>query len=214
MRRLAALVILLPAFALATGAIAEAQDEPRRIGPFVLDVRGSLPGFPGDPALAASRGLETTELPGRGLGADVGAHVYLLTWKAVTIGLGGQVTLARAHASPETGSSLLAVTERFVSIAPLLSLNFGTGHGWSYISGGVGRAQWSLVPDVASPGPADVERLKTVNYGGGARWFSHPHVAFTFDVRFHVIGPGTPQLDLPGSPRATLLIMSAGISLK
>lgn len=214
MRRPAALVFLL-ALVFALGATAEAQDEPPRIGRFVVDVRGSFPGFPSDdPSLAASRGLDVGELPGRGPGVDVGAHVYLLTWKTVTIGLGGQVALARSHSSPETGSSLRAVTERFASIAPHLSLNFGTGDGWSYISGGIGVSQWSIVPEGDTPGPADVERLNTLNYGGGARWFSTPHVAFTVDVRFHVIAPGTPQLGFPGSPRATLVIISAGISLK
>ena len=34
------------------------------------------------------------------------------------------------------------VTERFTHLAPELSFNFGTGNGWSYLSGGIGRSTW------------------------------------------------------------------------
>src|SRR6186713_3061761 len=81
---------------------AAAQDPPPRIGPVVFDLRGSMPKFPDEEELAASRGLSVAELPGRGLGFDAAAHFYLPKWKAVTFGLGGQFTIARAHrdASP------------------------------------------------------------------------------------------------------------------
>ena len=46
-----------------------AQDPPPRIGPFVVDVHGTMPRFPADDQqLADSRGLELSELPGAGLG--------------------------------------------------------------------------------------------------------------------------------------------------
>ena len=195
----------------------EAQDRPPTIGPVVLDLRGTFPNFPGDTQLAASRGLSTAELPGRGLGVEIGAHVYLFSWRAVTVGIGGQLTLARAHwsepAVPE-GTSPRGVTEHFVSVAPQLSLNFGSGDGWSYLSGGIGRSVWSIVPDGADRILSDEERLPTINYGGGARWLTTRHVAFTFDVRFHAIDPGGAHAGHPGSPRTTLLIMGAGVSLK
>ena len=41
-----------------------------------------------------------------------------------------------------------------------------------------------------------------------------PHLAFSFDVRYYAINPGTPQGDLPGSPRKTVLILGAGVSVK
>jgi hypothetical protein len=69
------------------------------------------------------------------------------------------------------------------------------------------------VPDSASPTPSDEERLFTIDYGGGARWFIKRHLAFSFDVRFYAINPGTVGPNV-GSPRTTLLIMGAGISLK
>lgn len=173
--------------------------------------------FPDDPQLAESRALNLRELPGAGLGVHAGAHVYVLRWRALTIGLGGSLTLARSHSAAtqlsavETGR---AVTERFTHVAPELSFNFGTGHGWSYISGGIGPGVWSVVPDGQPPAPGDEERLQTINYGGGARWFAKPHLAFSFDVRFYAINPGTPRGALPGSPRHTLLILGAGISVK
>jgi hypothetical protein len=95
-----------------------------------------------------------------------------------------------------------------------VSFNFGSGDGWSYISGGVGQSVWSVVPDGRAPLLPDVERLRTFNYGGGARWFMKRHVAFTFDVRFHEIHPGGAERGLVLQPRTTMLVMGAGLSLK
>lgn len=217
MLRIAIVTSLVLAVAAVHPPAAHGQDEPPRIGPFVLDVRGTSPKFPQDDLLAQSRGLSIDELPGRGLGLDGGAHVYLFKWRVVTFGLGGQVTFARAKSGEVVqGDVVLArpVTSWFTSFTPQLSLNFGTGDGWSYISGGVGKAVWSTVPDGQPSLPADEERLTTFNYGGGARWFAKPHLAFTVDVRFHDINPGTPQGGLPGSPRATIFIIGAGVSIK
>jgi hypothetical protein len=213
MRRFAVMFVLL----VVAGDRALAQDEPPRIGPFALDVRATLPKLPADPQLAESRRLNESDLPTRGLGADAGLHVYLFRLKGITVGIGGQVTLARSHASAESVGGVETgrdVTERFASLVPQLSFNFGTGTGWSYLSGGLGRATWAIVPDGQGHAAADDERLTTINYGGGARWFTRPHVAFTFDVRFHRIQPGTPQFGFPGSPRTTILMIGAGISIK
>ena len=197
--------------------VAHAQ-EPPPIGPFVVDVHATFPLFPDDLQLARSRGLNQVELPGLGLGADVGVHLYLLKWRAITFGIGGKLTLTRAHAAPPTVTGQPSfgrpVTERFTSIAPQLSFNFGSGAGWSYLSGGIGQSTWSIVPDGAAARTADAERLKTINYGGGARWFAKPHLAFSVDVRFYAIDPGSPQPAVLGSPRTTLIIAGAGISVK
>ena len=196
---------------------AAAQEPPPAIGLFVIDVIGTFPKFPSDQQLAQSRGLGEFELPGTGLGLGAGVHLYLLRWRAITFGLGGEMTVARSHSSElvVAGQPVArAVTERFTSIAPQLSLNFGTGNGWSYISGGIGSSIWSIVPDEGEALPADQERLKTINYGGGARWFLNPHFAFHVDARFYAIDPGTPEFGLPGSPRTTLLVAGAGVSIK
>jgi hypothetical protein len=199
---------------------ARAQDPPPRIGPFVVDLHGTVPRFPSDdPNLAESRGVSLAELPGSGLGVQVGVHLYPLRWRAVTFGVGGELTAGRARQTPAatTAATVTLVRpadERFVSIAPQLSFNFGTSNGWSYISGGLGPSTWALVPEGHDGFPPDSERLKTINYGGGARWFMKSHLAFSFDVRFYAINPGTPYFNVPGSPRTTLMIIGAGISLR
>lgn len=204
----------------ATAALASpvgAQEPPPPIGPFVIDIRGTFPQFTNDLQLAQSRGLVQLELPGVGLGLDVGAHVYVFKWHAMTVGVGGQLTAGRAHSSAAAISGVevsRAVTERFTSLGTQLSFNFGTGDGWSYLSGGIGTSKWSVVPDAGAPLPVDDDRLRTLNYGGGARWFIKPHLAFHFDVRVHAIDPGRPEFGLPGSPRTAMLILGAGISIK
>ena len=173
--------------------------------------------FPTTRSSLESRGLSVDELPGRGLGLDAGAHLYLFKWRVITFGVGGQMTFARATSGEvvQDGAVIARpVTSWFTSFTPQLSFNFGTGDGWSYISGGIGGAVWSTVPDGQPALPADEERLTTINYGGGARWFARPHLAFTLDVRFHDINPGTPQGGLPGTPRATIMIIGAGVSIK
>jgi hypothetical protein len=213
MRQLAILVFL---FTVVTAARANAQGPPPRIGPFVVDAHMSIPSFPTDSQeLAASRALNPAELPGRGWGGQVGAHFYLPPWGPLTLGVGGEVMLARATSTPvDPSSGLRSVEERLLSAAPQVSFNFGTGHGWSYLSGGVGRSVWSIHEVGLEPSAADVEPLQTFNYGGGARWFIKNHLAFSFDARFYEIQPGTAIPPSPGSPRTKLFIIAAGISLK
>jgi len=198
-------------------ARAHAQEPPPPIPRFVIDLHATVPLFPNDvQQLADSRNLQLPELPGRGIGGQVGVHLYLLRWRALTIGIGGEAIAARATSTPsaDSSSSLVAVEERLVSASPQLSFNFGTGHGWSYLSGGAGRSVWSLHETGLIAGSADVEPLQTLNYGGGARWFIKNHLAFSLDVRIYQVQPGTPVMPLPGSPRTQLLIVGAGISLK
>jgi hypothetical protein len=204
-------------FAFACVLPAGAQEPPPPIPLFVVDVHATFPRFPIDQAVVDSRDLDSiAELPGSGLGVQAGLHFYLLRWRAVTFGLGGEVTINRARQQPpDTSSGLQAVEEKFLSAAPQLSFNFGTGHGWSYLSGGVGVSQWSVIPDGrVEPFPSDTDRLRTLNYGGGARWFAKNHLAFSLDLRFYAVSPGTPYLDHPGSPKHTFLITSVGISVK
>ncbi len=212
--RLLALVVAV--WITAVRPAAAQPPDPGPIGPFAIDLHGLFLPFPDDPALAASRGLTQVEMPGLGLGADVGAHVYPLRWGVVTFGIGGHLAIGRSTHTPlsQAPASERAVAERFVSLSPQISFNFGKGDGWSYLSGGIGRTIWSIVPEGAEKTLADDERLKTIDYGGGARWFLRPHLAFTFDVRFYAINPGTPVGDRPGSPRATLMVIGGGISLK
>jgi len=205
----------------ALAAPARAQDPPPRIPWFTVDLHGSVPRFPSDDVeLAASRGMVLAELPGRGLGVQVGAHFYPFRWRAVTFGLGGEFATSHASKTPPTGvAGLRPADERYRSLAPQLSFNFGTGRGWSYLSGGLGTSTWAITPEGQEDYPPDTERLKTINYGGGARWFIRSHLAFSFDVRFYAINPGLSFVTAdgrvrPGSPRTTLLVIGAGVSIK
>jgi hypothetical protein len=82
------------------------------------------------------------------------------------------------------------------------------------LSGGIGRSRRSLHPSEQAETSVDTESLPTMNYGGGARWFIKPHLAFSLDARVYEIYPGTPIGARPGSPRTRLFVIGAGISLK
>ena len=157
--------------------------------------------------------------PAPGSARKVGLHFYPLRVRVVTVGLGGELAVGHARQTPAPGATASGVTplrsaeERITSLSPQLSLNFGNGSGWSYISAGLGQSTWFLAPDDLGEYPPNSDRLKTLNYGGGARWFIKPHVAFSFDVRFYAISPGFAYI-FPATPRTTLLVIGAGISLK
>jgi hypothetical protein len=213
-----ALVACLVFVLLSLSRQAIAQDPPPPIPWVVVDLHGSIPRFPSDnPDLAASRNMNVAELPGSGLGVQLGLHVYPLRTRAVTIGLGGELAIGRASQTPgptvSGATPLRAAEESITSLSPQLSLNFGNGSGWSYLSAGLGQTTWSLAPADLGEYPPNSDKLKTLNYGGGARWFIKPHVAFSFDVRFYAIGPGFAYI-FPATPRTTLLIIGAGISVK
>jgi len=195
---------------------ARAQEPPPPIGPFVVDLHATVPQFPSENQLLAdSRSMLLAELPGNGLGIQMAAHVYFLHWRAVTIGAGGEFATGRARQTPLEGQTTVrAAEETLTSIAPQLSFNFGTGSGWSYLSGGIAKSRWQIVPEGADLLPGDLAWVKTINYGGGARWFAKPHLAFSFDVRFYAINPGPVNGDLPQTPRTTLMVIGAGVSLK
>ncbi len=213
-------------FVLCAAGAARAQEPPPRIGPFAVDLHATVPMFPSDnQQLALSRRMQVAELPGSGIGLQASAHLYLVKISVVTIGIGAEFAAGRASqdgaAAPAPTPAnpnpqpVRAAEERFSTFAPQLSLNFGSGRGWSYLSGGIGISNWALVPQGSKTTAADTEALETINYGGGARWFAKPHLAFSFDVRLYAINPGSSIVaDQPGSPRTTLLVVGAGISLK
>jgi hypothetical protein len=217
MRLLAGFLLCLT---MAGAARVNAQEPPPPIPRFVVDAHATVPLFPSDSQqLIDSRnpGWTLASLPGRGWGGQLGLHLYLLKWRALTVGIGGEVMVASATSPGPTDQNptAIALEERIVSAAPQLSFNFGTGHGWSYLSGGVGRSVWSLHETGQVAAAQDVEPLSTVNYGGGARWFIKNHLAFSLDARLYEIQPGTlvPPLE-KGSPRTRMFIIGAGVSLK
>lgn len=193
---------------------AAAQD-PGPIGPFVVDVRGSFVSVGQDPELAENRGFGPGQLAGSGLGVDIGGHVYLFRWRTITFGLGASMLFTSPSRSPgedDPDPDGPTVNTRFSAISPQLSFNFGDGDGWSYLSGGLGTSRMSVFADDGDE--PEQRRAGTLNYGGGARWFVKPGLAFSFDVRIFAISPLEQNDTEPGSPRLTTFAFSFGVSLK
>jgi hypothetical protein len=216
MNRIVPLLVAV-AVCFAAGRAADAQEPPPPIGPLVVDLHGALPMFPSDPQTAASRGLvdgsgNPYPLPGTGLGLTAGGHFYFAKLLAVTFGIGGEVAFGRSHAAGQATSP--AITDKFLAVSPELSLNFGSGNGWSYLSFGYGESRLSIVPDGAQPLAVDQAQKKTLDYGGGARWFIKKRLAFSLDVRAYEIPVGAPQAGLPATPHTQLLVIGAGLSIK
>ncbi|HEX6324167.1 MAG TPA: hypothetical protein VFZ36_10620 [Vicinamibacterales bacterium] len=190
----------------------------RPVSGFVVDARGVLAKFGQRPLTATALGVTAADLPGPGLGGSVGAHVYLLRLGRVAVGAGGEVLLARRSRQPidtagePAGPSLQT---RLFSIAPQVSLNFGNRNGWSYVSAGMGSATFETWSE---PDAMPDRRVRAINYGGGARWFRSPHLAFTVDLRFYAISPGLAietGADLVAErPRQRLMVISAGVSVR
>jgi hypothetical protein len=198
------------------GAADVAAQPPQPIGPYVVDARGALVRFKQDASVATGLEVTADNLPTRGLGIAAGAHWYPLRRGRVTLGLGGELLLARDTRTKEQTDVTVAtptVTTSFSSMTPLVSLNFGTGEGWSYISGGVGLARLTSERDDA-PFADSASRVRATNYGGGARWFTSPHLAFTFDLRFYTINAQPSAGTRPAYPRSKFMIISVGVSLR
>ena len=100
-------------------------------------------------------------------------------------------------------------------------MNFGSRAGWSYLSAGIGRARMSTRASrfVDEDDDDDITAAKLIehgsrsslNFGGGARWFTRQRLAVSFDVRFHIIGAGSEE---PATPGTTSLAASVGVSLR
>jgi hypothetical protein len=201
-----------------TGAAAQPTAGP--ISRFVVDARGSLARFKANVAVAEGLQVDALTLPTRGLGIGLGAHWYPIRLRRLTFGVGAEY--ARAGDSRTTtvtdedtdveseGPTLIT---RFTSFSPQLSFNFGRDEGWSYISGGIGTARITT-ERADAPLAATADRTRAINYGGGARWFNRPRLAFTFDVRFYAISPRAATTTVPGYPRAKFMVLSAGVAFR
>jgi hypothetical protein len=91
-------------------------------------------------------------------------------------------------------------------------LNFGRRNGWSYISGGIGSATFTAqrLDDLLGGG----SRVRAINYGGGARWFTNRHLAVSVDLRFYSIDPQPATIDRPAFPKNRMMVISGGIALR
>ncbi len=199
---------------------ATAQDIPPEklpIARYVIDARADFPKFKQDKAIADAINTGVLNLPTRGFGVVAGAHWYPLRAGIVTFGVGGEWVRARRSRTLNTGTAAAPVnvtaSTRFSTLAPQISFNFGSRNGYSYISGGIGTANFTAERKDA-PVPDPESGSKTINYGGGARWFTGKHVAVSMDIRFYAINPQLATATRPGYPRMTLMAISGGISVR
>ena len=204
---------------------------PDRPGPWVVDLRGATVSLPQDAAFFPDI-PSSTAVPSRGYGLDVGAHIYVLQLGPARLGIGGMLLRARGTASPgepdedeEPSPTGLATTPDVAALlttaGPQISMNFGSRAGWSYLSAGIGRARMSTrasrfvdeddEDDVTAAQLIEHGSRSSLNFGGGARWFTRERLAVSFDVRFHIIGAGGEE---PATPGSTLLAASVGVSLR
>src|SRR5687767_1004960 len=94
--RAAAIFVLAVLFA----APAAAQGPPPAPpGPYVVDVRGALGGFPRDTVFFPPVPSGTV-VPTRGFGLELGAHVYLLRLGPARVGIGASVFRVHHKTSP------------------------------------------------------------------------------------------------------------------
>lgn len=214
-------------------AVPAAAQTARPPGPYVVDVRGSVSAIPSHAAFYPPVPTGTI-VPSRGFGIDIGGHVYLLRLGPSRLGIGASLLRARGTSSPDppamSGSSASTVpagpdvVAMVTTVAPQVSLNFGSSQGWSYVSAGIGQArvsssisEFGAPRSVASATPVlafDGRSVRSINFGFGARWFTAPHVAFSFDVRFHMVSASQAAGHAAATPGTTLTVGSVGISLK
>jgi hypothetical protein len=222
-RRSTTLVLLTAAAALlALPAPAGAQQdrtvERKPIGWFAADARIALPRFKQDPGVAAALGVTSENLPTRGLGLAAGAHVYPLRTRRFALGLGAEFLRSRGSNTLEPattdGPDGPTVKTRFSAFSPQVSLNFGASEGWSYLSGGIGWATYSVEEEPVTTAADGWPRRRTINYGGGARWFMKKHLAFSIDLRFYNVSAQEPDAIYPAMPQMTLMVFSGGFSFK
>lgn len=209
----AVVFILLP-------SAASAQTEPGPIPVFAADVRLALPRFKADATVASVLAVAPTDLPTLGLGFVGGAHIYPLRTKAITFGLGAEILRSRARRTKapatEGGVEGPTVETRLSGVSPQVSFNFGHRDGWSYISGGMGWMSLTSVIETTGLAGADDDtaRSKTINYGGGARWFATKHVAVSLDLRFYAVSPRTATATDRGYPRMTVMVFTGGLAFR
>ncbi|HVQ17299.1 MAG TPA: outer membrane beta-barrel protein [Vicinamibacterales bacterium] len=183
---------MLTMFVLVSGAHAQSLN-PGPPGPFVFDLRALTTNLPSDEVLFPELAADAT-VPARGFGGSAGGHVYAFQIGPGRLGLGVDVLFARG--------STVDANSSMTSVDPQISMNFGTSEGWSTLSAGVGVTRISADPGGVS------ESVRSINWGGGARWFITPHLGIGFDIRIHHLAAGDVL------PKSTAVSIGAGLSLK
>jgi len=208
--RCAAGVLLVVVALAARPAAGQSTSAP---GPWVLDVRAATSGVPGDAAFYPA--LTAASVPSRGYGADIGGHFYTFTIGPGRVGFGANVLIIRSTGTGSGASgdpdSSQRLTVNLRTISPQVSFNFGSRDGWSYLSAGLGAASIATETQGTTSGSVESGWLRSVNFGGGVRWFIKPRLAFGFDVRAQKIAAGSGTTPTPAS---TVTSVSAGLSIR
>ncbi len=195
---------------LAVGALAFGQAGPGdrgQPGPWVVDLRGATVTLPSDTAFLPKLPGGSI-VPGRAFGFDGGARWFWRQLGHSRMALGVDASWARGT-TPEY-PTVPRVIETFTRVAPDLSFNFGTRHGWSYLSTGAGIARLrgsSTLKGVASV-PVSSGAVTEIHGGAGARWFTSPHLAVGFDIRVHQLLAGA------RTPATMRFAASVGVSVR
>lgn len=193
------------------------QVEPLREAPLpvlALDLRAGFASLGSDTTTAAGLGVASGDLPSRAKTVVVGAHLYLKRSGGFKISIGAEAIRGTASnqrldsTGNETGP---VIRRRLEGFSGQLSLNFGKGKGWSYLTVGGGPMKFESYLDEAKPTRA---ADTTLNYGGGARWSFKSHLALNIDLRLYLLRPAVATFDAPARARKRIALLSAGISLK
>jgi hypothetical protein len=195
---------------LSTASSVWAQDRP--LPPFEADARVFTTRIGQDATSATNLGLVPGDLPSSAKGFVFAGTFYPARGKSVALGIGVETIFGRGQVTATSTSQSVVVSTYISGAAGELSLNFGHNLGWSYISGGVGPMRINTFSGAA---PLAIPPGKmTVNFGGGARWFTYEHLAVGFDVRFYLTqGNAAGQLYAARDPRR-ILVISGGFSIK
>lgn len=210
---LAALVLVaLPAVASAQGTAPPLSVEP--LPWLVVDARGGWPALGDDALTAADLGVNAVDLPKRALTGVVGVHAYPLRRGLWKIGVGAEMLVGRGRYQRKTADGEPvgeAITRRLESLSWQVSLNFGRGRGWSYVTAGSGRFAFD---SFAGPGPGDGPSRTTLNAGAGARWFKWRHIGLNADLRFYLTKAADRATVSAARGSQRIVLISAGVTLK
>lgn len=188
--------------------------KPRPLPVLVLDVRGGFAGLGQDTTTALDLGVLAADMSGKAKTFVVGAHVYPFREGGFKLGIGAEAIrgVASNQALDSTGNKVgPIIRRRLEGLSGQLSLNFGKGKGWSYLTAGGGPMKFETYLNDAKPTRAGET---TLNYGGGARWSFASHLAFNLDLRMYLTRPVEPTLDGARRVRKRIALLSAGISIK
>jgi hypothetical protein len=199
------------------------------IGRFVIDARGASTGLPTDEGWTPTL-PDNALAPSRTFGVDAGGHVYVLRLRGVTFGVGATLLMARgttvapepvppSATAPPPVQTIPDVTTRWLSLAPQVSLNFGHALGWSYLSAGLGTTKVESEAAIPSRStvvftPRDSGWVKTINFGGGARWFIKERFGIGFDLRWYKLSIVPASATHPGAPRASTVTAGVGVTFR